>query len=359
MNILTNYYLVSCKFNNLQEVIRIVKNDYNFIYRMIYESMSREYYKEGFNIACRLGFYELSQWLYYNSYILNIEMGPNDLINVFSDSFIGGNDKLCKWMYSTIIEDNKNKSLSDTIIENAFINACQYNHFELAKWLYEIKKFNKETLDKAFDINDVNYEYINILNNTLTSVTSEYLSHDLYQKFTNSRNIRIDLNLVKWLYELRKNYKDFKEVNFRLFFKLIKRHNFEICEYLYNNDKYEDVEIYKNLIRQLNNKHTTYNKSIQMLDNLCNLNIYFGNCKEYIIKNFAMDFISIQSYHDYVPYYKLCYLLIDKGINFEIDRDIMNENSTLTKYKIARNILLEKSMGRIKIFDQLFPNLAK
>lgn len=357
MNYFTNRFLDSCRFNNLNEVIRIVNGDFSLYERIFHHPLNRDYYKDGFIIACKMGYFDLAKWLFDNYYFKDIT--PEDINKAFELSFIGGNEKLCKWLHK--LGNNENTFNYD----QAFINACNYNHTELAKWLYfeNSKQYSIKVLDEAF--NNIKLYHKELSIDEFINSDNYYLVNDniKYKRF-NLPLIKIDVELIKFLYSLRKNNdsKDFKEKNYNKFIELCCYNNTEVCQWLYSNDKYDDLKIYKSLIDYLKDPNSIEEKALNFIKILSSLDINFDKINDYIIINFPNDFYDINSYPHYGcnkskdldVYYNFVYLLLEKGINFEKNRDFIKTPNIYFKYITVHNRLKRSGRQRIKVYEELF-----
>jgi hypothetical protein len=113
-----------------------------------------------FKIACQSGHLEIAKWLYSNSDI-NLHNKDDE---AFKLSCLNGNTKTAQWLYSLdtidinfnlifkeVCSNNKLSTvewiysiqkIDDLIINSCFTMACNYNFYDLSKWLYSLNIVN-------------------------------------------------------------------------------------------------------------------------------------------------------------------------------------------------------------------------
>jgi ribosomal protein L23 len=149
-----------CLFGKLDILKFLIENEQTKIYKKC------NYKKIAFKLSCFKGCTSIAKYLYD---IFDIKNEKINIIKIFNKTCENNKLSTAKWLFN--IFDIKNKKINTIEIFN---KACENNKLLLAKWLY-----------KTFNINVAN-------------------CYDLFYNICKKSNILLNLRIAKWLYEIGK-----------------------------------------------------------------------------------------------------------------------------------------------------------
>tara|TARA_B100000886_G_scaffold338830_1_gene302594 strand:+ start:3934 stop:4932 length:999 start_codon:yes stop_codon:yes gene_type:complete len=189
-------------------------------------AISQKNYNYAFEILCRNGrLNQAKNLLERHQEEIDIEANDN---KAFVTSCTYGQIHIAKWLYE--LRPNMNVSAHDN---NAFVLSCKYGYYDIVTWLYDKVRNIDDYIEESFELTCITGK-IKILKWLLEKKPDlDICMND--NVCTKNACYYDQINVLKWLYQLKNNEIFLNDQEEELFIKSCERNNIEIVKWLYDN----------------------------------------------------------------------------------------------------------------------------